>query len=211
MRSAGAGGALRIVLVGRRDAEVRADPVALVRLHGAAVLARPRGSSSSRTRRRATFTSSGASRSPSAVEPTMSAKRTVTGRRSSSIVRAAAVGPELGDRPPPGAGAAEPDRATRPVAGSPARDRGARRSAPARARRSRTPRKRAVRLEGVGLPARAIEGDHELSAEPLVERMEAHERLELADARRPGALARASPRIGFERLQAKSFEAVISA
>ena len=45
---------------------------------------RPPGSSCVTHSPTSAFTSSGASRSPSAVEPTMSAKRTVTGRRSSS-------------------------------------------------------------------------------------------------------------------------------
>ncbi len=65
----------------------------------------------------------------------------------------------------------------------------------------------AVRLEGVGLPPRAVEGEHELCAEPLVERMEAHERLELADG--VGLASQREHRFeaGFERLQAEAFEA----
>ena len=38
-----------------------------------------------------------------------------------------------------------------------------------------------IDLEGLGLPARAVEGAHELRAKPLAERMLADERLELPD------------------------------
>ena len=134
-----------------------------------------------------TFASSGSSRSPSAVEPTMSAKRTVTGRRSSSIAR--------GRRSPAPSSLAPLVRLGGDCGGGERRD-GAERHVLAQDRlleiaqlgvrlepellveeRSEHP----VRLERVGLPARAVEGDHELRAEPLVERVEAGERLQLSD------------------------------
>ncbi len=56
------------------------------------------------------------------------------------------------------------------------------------------------------MPARAIQGDHQLRAKPLVERMESDERLELAD--RLGLPAdgehRFEPRL--QRLESESFE-----
>ena len=57
------------------------------------------------------------------------------------------------------------------------------------------------------MPTRAVEGEHELSAEPLVERMKAHERLELADS--VGLAPQGEHRLeaSFERLQAEAFEA----
>ena len=63
------GGTLKIVLMGRRDAEVCADPIPLVGLHSAAVLAAPLliWFTHSPT---SIFTSSAASRSPRPVEPT---------------------------------------------------------------------------------------------------------------------------------------------
>jgi hypothetical protein len=68
---AGAGGPLGIVSVSRRNAEIRADPVPLIGLDGAAVLSSTAMLIIVTHSPTSAFTSSGASRSPSAVEPTI--------------------------------------------------------------------------------------------------------------------------------------------
>ncbi len=64
----------------------------------------------------------------------------------------------------------------------------------------------AERCEGVGLPTRAVEGEHELSAEAFVKRMEPYERLELADCVGLASQGDHGLEASLERLQAKTFE-----
>jgi hypothetical protein len=64
-----------------------------------------------------------------------------------------------------------------------------------------------VDLERVGLPPRSVERQHELAAQPLLERVRPHERLELRDEPAPAAEREVGVDAIHERRQAKLLEA----